>query len=69
MAQSVKMAQKVLPLLWAAELAPYRIAAMAVTPGFLRSEEMLDLFSVTEANWQDGAKRRRTSSPPKRLTS
>jgi NAD(P)-dependent dehydrogenase (short-subunit alcohol dehydrogenase family) len=57
MAQSVKMAQKVLPLLWAAELAPYRIAAMAVTPGFLRSESMLEHFGVTEDNWRDaGAK-------------
>ena len=57
MAQSVKMAQKVLPLLWAAELAPYRIAAIAVTPGFLRSESMLEHFGVTENNWRDaGAK-------------
>src|SRR5918993_4514275 len=35
MAQAVKMAQKALPLFWAAEPAPYRIAVMAVTPGFL----------------------------------
>jgi NAD(P)-dependent dehydrogenase (short-subunit alcohol dehydrogenase family) len=54
MAQSVKMAQKVLPLLWAAELAPHRIAVMAVTPGFLRSESMLEHFGVTEHNWRDG---------------
>src|SRR5918993_951746 len=53
MAQTVKMAQKVLPLLWAAELAPYGIAAMAITPGFLRSESMLQHFGVTEANWRD----------------
>ena len=38
MAQAVKMAQKVLPLFWAAEFAPHGIAVMAVTPGFLRSE-------------------------------
>jgi NAD(P)-dependent dehydrogenase (short-subunit alcohol dehydrogenase family) len=41
MSQAVKMAQKVLPLLWAAELATHRITVMAVTPGFLRSESML----------------------------
>jgi NAD(P)-dependent dehydrogenase (short-subunit alcohol dehydrogenase family) len=29
------------------------IAAVAVTPGFLRSEAMLDRFGVTEANWRD----------------
>lgn len=30
------------------------VTALAVTPGFLRSEAMLDLFGVTEANWRDG---------------
>jgi NAD(P)-dependent dehydrogenase (short-subunit alcohol dehydrogenase family) len=29
------------------------ITALAVTPGFLRSEAMLDRFGVTEANWRD----------------
>jgi NAD(P)-dependent dehydrogenase (short-subunit alcohol dehydrogenase family) len=57
MAQSVKMAQKVLPLLWAAELAPYGIAVLAVTPGFLRSESMLQHFGVTEDNWRDAGKK------------
>jgi NAD(P)-dependent dehydrogenase (short-subunit alcohol dehydrogenase family) len=32
-----------------------RMTALAVTPGFLRSEEMLENFGVTEANWRDGA--------------
>jgi NAD(P)-dependent dehydrogenase (short-subunit alcohol dehydrogenase family) len=41
------------------ELRPYGIAALAVTPGFLRSEAMLDYFGVTEANWQDGAQKDR----------
>jgi NAD(P)-dependent dehydrogenase (short-subunit alcohol dehydrogenase family) len=39
------------------ELRPHHITALAVTPGFLRSEAMLDLFGVTEANWQEGAKK------------
>lgn len=39
----------------AQELKPHNITAVAVTPGFLRSEEMLDLFGVTEENWRDGA--------------
>ncbi len=34
-----------------------RVTALALTPGFLRSEEMLEHFGVTEANWQDGAKK------------
>lgn len=37
----------------AQELRPHGIAALAVTPGFLRSEEMLDHFDVAESNWRD----------------
>jgi NAD(P)-dependent dehydrogenase (short-subunit alcohol dehydrogenase family) len=32
-----------------------RVAAVAVTPGFLRSEFMLEQFGVTEENWRDAA--------------
>ncbi len=35
------------------ELAPHEGTAVAITPGFLRSEMMLDLFGVTEENWRD----------------
>ncbi|MFJ9175825.1 SDR family oxidoreductase [Streptomyces sp. NPDC102360] len=38
----------------AEELRPHGIAAVAITPGFLRSEAMLEGFGVTEANWRDG---------------
>ncbi|MFY0522840.1 SDR family oxidoreductase [Archangium gephyra] len=31
------------------------MTALAVTPGFLRSETMLEHFGVTEATWRDGA--------------
>lgn len=41
----------------AEELRPHHVTALAVTPGFLRSEAMLEHFGVTEANWQDGAKK------------
>lgn len=57
MAQAVKMGQKLLPLLWAAELAPHGITVMAVTPGFLRSESMLQHFGVTEDNWREAGKK------------
>jgi NAD(P)-dependent dehydrogenase (short-subunit alcohol dehydrogenase family) len=57
MAQAVKMAQKVLPLLWAAELAPHRVSVVAITPGFLRSESMLQHLEVTEDNWRDAGKK------------
>ena len=37
----------------AEELRKHQIAAVALTPGFLRSEAMLDYFGVSESNWQD----------------
>ncbi len=37
----------------ATELKPKNVTALALTPGFLRSEQMLDYFGVTEANWRD----------------
>ncbi len=39
------------------ELAKYGVAAVAVTPGFMRTEMILDRFGVTEANWKDGVKK------------
>lgn len=39
----------------AKELAPYQCSAVALTPGWLRSEIMLEHFGVTEENWRDGA--------------
>jgi NAD(P)-dependent dehydrogenase (short-subunit alcohol dehydrogenase family) len=38
------------------ELRRRDVTAIALTPGFLRSEAMLEHFGVTEANWEDGAK-------------
>ena len=37
------------------ELAEYGCAAVALTPGWMRSEMMLDNYGVTEENWRDGA--------------
>jgi NAD(P)-dependent dehydrogenase (short-subunit alcohol dehydrogenase family) len=39
----------------AEELAPHGCTAVALTPGWLRSEMMLENYGVTEANWRDGA--------------
>ena len=41
----------------AEDLRPFGVTALALTPGFLRSEEMLDHFGVTEANWREGARK------------
>ncbi len=37
------------------ELAPHDCTAVALTPGWMRSELMLERYGVTEANWRDGA--------------
>ena len=52
-AHAVKIAQKLLPLSWATELAPHGITVLAITPGFLRSEAMLQGLGVTEDTWRD----------------
>ncbi|HEX6685051.1 MAG TPA: SDR family oxidoreductase [Candidatus Limnocylindrales bacterium] len=43
----------------AKELAKVGGTAVGVTPGFLRSEAMLDHFGVTEENWRDAATKER----------
>ncbi|GAA2991141.1 NAD(P)-dependent dehydrogenase, short-chain alcohol dehydrogenase family [Actinokineospora diospyrosa] len=40
-----------------AELAAHGATGLSVTPGFLRSEMMLEHFEVTESNWRDGTKK------------
>jgi NAD(P)-dependent dehydrogenase (short-subunit alcohol dehydrogenase family) len=35
------------------ELAPHGCTAVALTPGWMRSEMMLEHYGVTEANWRD----------------
>src|SRR6185436_5586672 len=40
------------------ELASHGATAVAITPGWLRSEMMLDAYGVTETNWRDA------SAPP-----
>jgi NAD(P)-dependent dehydrogenase (short-subunit alcohol dehydrogenase family) len=37
----------------ARELRPFGCAAVALTPGWMRSEMMLDHYGVGEANWRD----------------
>jgi NAD(P)-dependent dehydrogenase (short-subunit alcohol dehydrogenase family) len=53
LSQTVKAGLKMLALNMAAELKPHGVAAVAITPGFLRSESMLQHFGVTESNWRD----------------
>jgi NAD(P)-dependent dehydrogenase (short-subunit alcohol dehydrogenase family) len=39
------------------ELKPHGATAVSLTPGWLRSEAMLEAYEVTEANWHDATKR------------
>jgi NAD(P)-dependent dehydrogenase (short-subunit alcohol dehydrogenase family) len=39
----------------AEELKPFQCTAVALTPGWMRSDMMLEHYGVSEANWRDGA--------------
>jgi NAD(P)-dependent dehydrogenase (short-subunit alcohol dehydrogenase family) len=41
----------------AQELKPHSATAVAITPGWMRSEVMLEHYGVTEENWRDGTER------------
>lgn len=46
------------------ELAVHGATAVAVTPGWLRSEMMLDLFATTESDWRSATIGDRPTAPP-----
>ncbi|KQL49936.1 short-chain dehydrogenase [Brevibacillus choshinensis] len=48
----IRMAQSL-----AHELSPYKCTAVAVSPGWMRSEIMLDHYDVKEENWRDATVR------------
>jgi NAD(P)-dependent dehydrogenase (short-subunit alcohol dehydrogenase family) len=54
-----KLALKGMALNMASELHAHGVAAVAITPGYLRSESMLEHYGVKEANWRDGGKKDR----------
>ena len=49
----------VIRMAWAQarELQPHRCTAVALTPGWMRSEMMLDIYGVSESNWRDATAR------------
>lgn len=49
----VKVSVQRMALAQAEELRPHGCTALALSPGWLRSEAMLEAFGVTEANWRD----------------
>src|SRR6266852_116346 len=51
----VKISVSRLAYAMAEELYKHGVAAVAVTPGFMRTEAILESFGVTEANWREAA--------------
>lgn len=51
----VKVSVQRMALAQSEELRPYGGTAVALTPGWLRSEAMLQAFGVTEENWREAA--------------
>ena len=49
----------VIRMAWAQahELRPHQCTALALSPGWLRSEQMLENYGVSEANWRDATTR------------
>ena len=45
----------------AADLHAHKVTALAITPGFLRTEAVLKSFGVTEENWRDAVRETPTS--------
>jgi NAD(P)-dependent dehydrogenase (short-subunit alcohol dehydrogenase family) len=54
----VKISVIRLAFIMSRELRKRGIVSVAVTPGFLRSERVLEHFKVTEANWKDAGKKK-----------
>src|SRR5437016_12514741 len=46
----------------ARELRKRHVVSVALTPGFLRSEAVLDHFGVSEANWKEAGKKNRANA-------
>jgi NAD(P)-dependent dehydrogenase (short-subunit alcohol dehydrogenase family) len=51
--QILRFSHKALAAIFASEMRNYGVVAIAITPGFLRSERMLEYFGVTEGNWRE----------------
>jgi len=53
----VKVTAARLAYAWAEELRPHKVAALYVTPGFMRTELVLERLKATEENWREVAER------------
>jgi len=53
----IKITVSRLAYAWAEELHPHRVTALALTPGFMRTETVLETFGATEENWREVAEK------------
>jgi NAD(P)-dependent dehydrogenase (short-subunit alcohol dehydrogenase family) len=53
----IKVTVSRLAYAWAEELHPHGVAALAVTPGFMRTEVVLEQFGATEEDWREVAEK------------
>ncbi len=53
----VKTSVQRLAFAWSRELEPHGATAVDLTPGWMRSEMMLEAFGVSEENWRDATQR------------
>ena len=53
----VKVTTSRLAYAWAEELRPHRVAALALTPGFMRTEIVLEKLGATEESWREVAEK------------
>ena len=53
----IKITVSRLAYAWAEELHPHRVASLALTPGFMRTETVLETFGATEENWREVAEK------------
>jgi NAD(P)-dependent dehydrogenase (short-subunit alcohol dehydrogenase family) len=59
LSQFLRFSHKSLAAIYGAEMRKQGIVAVAITPGFMRSERVLEHFGVTEENWREAGKKDR----------
>jgi NAD(P)-dependent dehydrogenase (short-subunit alcohol dehydrogenase family) len=58
-AQLLRISHKVLAAIYAAEMRQHGVVAIAITPGFLRSERMQEYLGVTAESWRNAGEKDR----------
>jgi len=57
--QILRFSHKALATIYAAEIRRHGVVALSITPGFMRSERVLECLGVTEQNWREAGEKDR----------